>query len=378
MARRPVGSVVQLAPYADGSPRWRLSYETADDLGRRRRINQNVRAVDQADAERQLRALLDAKIAPAKDTVADVAERWKEAKAYRWKPSTAAFYRTALKRIIPVFGAAKVQDITADDANRWYGRLRREGLSSRVILSVHETLRAIVEYAIDCGLRSDNPIRRARPGPLTRKERPELTDAVLLEILAAVKSEQTKRMLQIAAITGMRPAELCTMRWRAIDWDAGVIEIKESTSIGIDPHTGEWSRIVTTPKTGAGIRRVALDPATIAILRDQQQWVGSQKRLPSGLSWVWLGQDPNIAISPTSLSVAFRRAAVKAGHSEYVLYDLRRWAITRTLTAGHADQLLMRRVGHTTTAMTGRYFTRSVEDDRRISATLSGALLDAR
>ena len=243
---------------------------------------------------------------------------------------------------------------------------------------MHETLRAVVEYSIDCGLRDTNPIRRAHPGPRTVRERPELPSSVLAEIIGCATPEQIRRMLLVAAVTGLRPAELCALRWKNIDLENGRLAVSEAFTKGRDPVSGERvaNRLGST-KTRAGRRTVALDEATVTVLQAQGSVARRRGVLTVGDTWVWPGRHPGQATSTNTLSAGFQRAAKAAGHDGYHLYDLRRWAVTQSFAGGHSEQLVMQRVGHTTVAMTGHYATRSDDADRRITATLSKALGNA-
>lgn len=382
--RRPTGSITKLAPYADGTPRWRISYETDGPYrGVRKRVNRNISAKDARDAERQLRELLDATSVPSRDTIADVADRWKLTKEHQWKPSTAAFHLRSLDFILPRLGKIPVQDVTADMANRFYAELRKirrpngQPYADRSIYAVHETLRCIVEYSIDCGLRSDNPIKRAQPGRLSQEQRPELPNDTLLQILSSSRPEQIKRMTVLAAVTGLRPGEVCALQWGCLDLNEGKLMVTGALTRGRDLSTGERiDKLRTSPKTEAGVRTVMLDEHTVQLLAAQAADVRRRNILPTGYNWVWPGRGGRSTISPQAFSNAFKAAAARAGHPQYQLYDLRRWAVTQSLIGGHPEQLVSRRVGHTTVAMTGRYVTRSEEADRAITTTLSGALMN--
>ncbi|HKH56481.1 MAG TPA: tyrosine-type recombinase/integrase, partial [Propionibacteriaceae bacterium] len=97
--------------------------------------------------------------------------------------------------------------------------------------------------------------------PKLRVWSPEQTRA----FLAAVANDRLFAAWLLAATTGMRRGELLGLRWEDIDLDAGVVRVARArVRAGNQVVAGE-------PKTARGRRTIALDPTTVAALRQHRK-----------------------------------------------------------------------------------------------------------
>ena len=85
------------------------------------------------------------------------------------------------------------------------------------------------------------------------------TPEELRTFLAAVADDRLFPMWRLAAMTGLRRAELCGLHWSAVDLDAGTVRV-EVTYV----HTPDGKSVWETPKTERSRRTVDLDPITVA------------------------------------------------------------------------------------------------------------------
>lgn len=77
--------------------------------------------------------------------------------------------------------------------------------------------------------------------------------------------------------------------------------------------------------------------------------------------WVFPGTDEKPK-DPKAVSVAFHRAADRAGVDDVVFHDLRATAATRLAEHGMGDAVIAKILGHKTTAMARKYSNRVSED----------------
>ena len=85
----------------------------------------------------------------------------------------------------------------------------------------------------------------------------------------------------LIALRGLRRGEACGLRWCEIDLDHGVLFVViNRTTAGYDVIEGD-------PKTAAGIRAVALDRHTVAVLREhrRRQLEHRDRRLAADKIW---------------------------------------------------------------------------------------------
>ena len=109
------------------------------------------------------------------------------------------------------------------------------------------------------------------------------------------------------------------------------------------------------PKTARGRRTMALDPTTVAALRQHRKRL-TEERLAagpdyadSGLAFTMPGGTP---IHPNRFSLWFRRHVRAAGLPAIRLHDMRHSYATAGLAAGVPPKVMSERLGHATVAFT--------------------------
>ena len=109
------------------------------------------------------------------------------------------------------------------------------------------------------------------------------------------------------------------------------------------------------PKTRMGKRSLALDPATLAALREHKARQG-QERAEVGPAWMDSGlvftRPDGSPIHPDLITNWFRRLARKAGLPPIRLHDVRHSYATAALAAGIPAKVVSERLGHATIAIT--------------------------
>jgi integrase len=204
---------------------------------------------------------------------------------------------------------------------------------------------------------------------------PEVDEVVRLVRAALEEDPRFGCFVLIVAATGMRRGEACALRWSDVDLHAGTVRIDESVI------SAKGGALVKGPKTGASIRRVALDAAAVEALRALKH---EQARLASDAG-VTLGPDAFVFSTtcdgalpphPDAISHAFTRTRVKAGVSEDVhLHSLRHFHATAVDGVVSEAQKQLR-LGWSTVQM-ARHYTDGVATEDRRAAEHVGRLLAA-
>ena len=172
--------------------------------------------------------------------------------------------------------------------------------------------------------------------------------------------------LRLAAVTGARRGELAALRWDELDGDR--LTIDSSIAIVRGARHGH-PELRDDPTKTANRRVVHLDAATRQLLE------GLRDARPVEGPWILsLAEQP---LGPERLSAWWRRARDAAGvNRRWRLHDLRHWAATESIAAGHDVRSVAGRLGHANPAMTLRVYAHAVAgNDEALGATLA-ALLD--
>jgi integrase len=312
-------------------------------------------------------------VAPDKLTCADWFDRWGE--SLELAPSTVKSYRLNLRlHVAPDLGAGRLQALTAADVDRCYARLRDEGkLSGRSRKYVHTILRHCLNDAVAKGLLVKNPTDRVTPPRGTRS--PEMktwTPAQLNTFLEhdAVRSDRLYGLLRLAGTTGARRGELAGLRWSDIEDDR--MSIRRQV-VGVDGKS-----TVTDVKTGNSRRSVALDPATVAVLRAHRKIQAEEKLACPGYrdgGYVFAGLDGSLLV-PWHISRTFDDLVRTTGLPRMRFHDLRHSHATHLIASGTHAKTVSARLGHASVAFTLDKYGHVLEGMDEDAAANAAALVD--
>jgi integrase len=333
-----------------------------DESGRRRQRWQGGYQTHKA-AQEALTAILGrvqqgAYVEPSKLTVAAFTRQWLDSVRARVRATTYGMYE-GLSRlyIVPILGAVPLQRLTPAQLNGLYADLsekgRRDGkggLSGKTIRHIHATIRAALNDAVRWQLAARNVALQATPPRPQTKEMRTWTAAEVRAFLAHVEGDRLYAAYVLAATTGLRRGELLGLRWRDLDLSAGRLSVTQ-TLLSVNYRVS-----FSTPKTAAGRRSVALDPATVAALRAHRVAM-LEERLALGLGAPMEGALAFTAIDgtplhPSQFSDRFDRLVKAAGVPRIRFHDLRHTHATLALQAGVHPKVVQERLGHSSIAVT--------------------------
>ncbi|MHB1536451.1 MAG: tyrosine-type recombinase/integrase [Acidimicrobiales bacterium] len=316
-------------------------------------------------------------------TVGHLIEQWLDLAQGDLSPTTARGYRWIVKTyILPTLGKVPLARLRTAQLDRFYAQLREAGgqdgkpLSAATVRQVHAIVRRALQQGVRWGWIATNPASLASP---PRVKAPQLAppdpDAVIRLIeQAAAADPDFGCFLHLAATTGARRGELCALRWRDLDLEAGAVTITRSVveaahSVVVEKDT----------KTHAS-RRIALDPGTVVIVKAHRDRMASRVESCGGR----LADDAHVFShevdgsrpwAPNDVTKVFIRVRNRAGLGTVRLHDLRHFAATRLLAAGVSVRTVSGRLGHANAATTLGVYAHFVEESDREAAGKLGALV---
>jgi integrase len=320
------------------------------------------------DAEVALRKLLTSQddgsyIEPSQQTLAELVEDWLAAIAPTVRPSTHFSYSRNLRlHVLPTLGTVQLRRVDAGMLNSLYAQLLADGkrstayggggLSARSTRYVHSIVHRALRDAVRWGRITRNPADAADPPRASATARPTMSTwsaGQLRSFLDFTEGHRLHAAFVTLATTGMRRGEALGLRWSDIDLVADRASIVQTVIMV------EHAVQIGSPKTPRSRRTVALDPGTVAVLREHRK-EQLEERLMMGAGFTDHGlvfcRPDGGPLHPERFSRTFAHEAARAGLPVIRLHDLRHTWATLALAAGLHPKIVQERLGHSNVSIT--------------------------
>jgi integrase len=300
------------------------------------------------------------------------------------RPTTVAGYRRLIRiHVKPAIGDLPIQEITAVDLDRLYAKLSSVGsaggrgpLSKATVRQVHMVLGKALGDAARKGLVQRNVVRLASPPSAMSARAPEMqvwTPEQVRAFLDFVATDSHGSMVRLAALTGLRRAELCGLRWQDVDLNAARLVVRKAiTTVDHEPSAGDL-------KSTRSRRVIDLDAKTVTVLRAQRKQQ-LEDRLLAGATWVDTGlvftMPDGRGWHPDVITRAFARLVQRSGLPRIRLHDLRHSHATHLLAAGTNPRVTSERLGHASVAFTLDVYGHVLPGQQADAAAAVAALVD--
>lgn len=303
-----------------------------------------------------------AELKPAKITFEEYAEHWLSERDL--KDRTREHYRKLLdQRLLKApFASLPLASITSEDVRTWHAKFGTKTPTMRA--HSYGLLRTIMATAASDGKIAVNPcvIRGAGSARRVHKIRPATLDE--LEIIARETPKEYRPMILLASWCAMRFGELAELRRMDVDLSDEVIRIRRGV-VRVKRDDG-IAFVVTTPKSDAGVRDVAIPPHLLPALEDHlAKHVGKERD-----SLLFPAKQGG-HLAPATLNRHYYKARNKATRPDLRFHDLRHSGAVLAAATGATLAELMGRLGHSTPAAAMRYQHAAQGRDREIAALLS-------
>jgi integrase len=272
-----------------------------------RQVNGSYRQAEKVEARLRTEVADGQHAGTRVKTLGELLDLWIERRAASDKPispDTVEDYRSLIaKKIKPALGGKRLHTINARVLDAFYDDLRRYGnakaasrakarakaeaiasgedpsraaatakptasdqrLSANRVRDVHVILSGALGMAARWGWIPFNPALMARPVGGKGKSRPVPTSQQVRELFEALTDEPDFAVfLRLSTTAGLRPSEICALRWLDLGLDAATVSINGSV-VTAKSLSRKYAR--KDPKSVHGERLLALDGATVELLR---------------------------------------------------------------------------------------------------------------
>jgi integrase len=226
-------------------------------------------------------------------------------------------------------------------------------LDPSTVKAVHVVLHKAFGAAVKWEHLAKNPVDQADPPrvPVDADNVQTWTAEQLREFLSftASSGDRNHALWVLLATTGMRRGEALGLRWQDVDLNTGRLRVVQ-TLLSINGKIA-----VSEPKTARGRRPIALDPATVAVLREHRREVLEERMLVAPDHYdegLVFSRVDGSALRPETVSSTFLRQQGKVNVPRLTVKGLRHTWATLALEQGIHPKVVQERLGHTTVNIT--------------------------
>jgi len=289
--------------------------------------------------------------APCKMTVAQWLDIWVTEYLNSVKPLTKHNYNKQVqKHFKPALGAVRLDALDTHTIQRFYNSLSASGLSPKTVKNLHGILHCALQQAIACGYLSRNPADACKLPKVTKPEIKPLEPVEIARLLKEAEQDDYCNLFIVAMFTGMRQGELLGLAWECVDFQTGIITVKQQL------QCKDGNYFLETPKSGKN-RTILPAPIVMDALRNQMERQ-QKEREQAGKMW---DNQFNLVFTDALGKYLVRRTVVKhfkkisqrAGISDDArFHDLRHSFAVSSLYAGDDIKTVQANLGHATAQFT--------------------------
>ena len=294
--------------------------------------------------------------------------QWFKEHEIEWRRSHIRSLRSTLDaRLIPHFGQKVVSSITKSDILAYRatlakvkGRGDKEGLSPKRINEIIGTLCQIIDEAAD-RFEFTTPTTNIKRLRVRKVDVDPFSLQDVQSILATVRADY-RNYFTVRFFTGMRTGEVHGLKWRYVDFERRLIRVRETVVLGEDEYT----------KTDGSQRDIQMSQPVVEALTKQYEVTG---KLSDYVFCNLMGAPLDNKNFTDRIWYPLLR---HLGMTERRPYQMRHTAATLWLASGEAPEWIARQLGHTSTEMLFRVYSRYVPNLTRQDGSAMERLLASR
>ena len=295
----------------------------------------------------------------------EFANQWFGESEVSWRRSYKITQRGALdKYILPNFGDKQLGMVTKADVlafratlSKLKGRGKNVTMTARRINAIMKPLRQILNEAAD-RFNYNSQFRSIKPLRMKRSEVMPFTMAEVQLLITTVRVD-FRPYIKTRIFTAMRTGEVNGLKWKYVDFERRLIYVRESIVLGEEDEL----------KTDGSMRDIQMSQIVYDTLREQYE-------ITSKLSeYVFCNRAGNPIDNKNFINRVWAPLLRHLGLEHRKAYQMRHTAATLWLASGEAPEWIARQLGHTTTEMLFRVYSRYVPNLTRNDGSAMDRLL---
>ncbi len=259
------------------------------------------------------------------------------------------------RHIVPYFADTRMDEVKPSQISTWQNTLlNKASLCPKSIKSVRTILNVIFEDAVNDGLITSNPVRKASRLP---NQKPPTIKPFSVEeiqkILNTCKS-QFRNFFAIGFFTGMRTGEIIGLKWEDIDLKNRTINIKRSIGKGM----------ISTPKTQSSYREIEILNPLLPYLENQFKVTGDKE------SFVFLTSGNQHYFDSNKIrDYSWKKTLEEADIPYRTIYHMRHSFASLMISNGEDILWVSHMLGHSTPDMTLKKYAKYIKQDYKQRAS---------
>ena len=251
--------------------------------------------------------------------------------------------------LLPALGTRRLKDLTPEHVETLLKAKTEEGYARATVDRVRLVLRQALAEAERRGLVLRNVAAIVRTPKGHKREGRTLTPEQAGALLDAAEGDRLEALWKFSLLLGMRPGEVCGLRWDCIDLDAARLHVRQA-------RRGRTATMhIGAPKNASSLRTLDLPGPVVDALREHRRRQAAE-RLAAGEGWADLD-----LVFPTSTGRMMDARNVRreldrltrwAGLGHWTPYELRHSAVSLLCAAGVPIEEVADLAGHSDTRTT--------------------------
>jgi integrase len=297
----------------------------------------------------------------------DFVTSWFKNHEVEWRRSHIQVLRSTIDtHLKPYFGNKRVGEITKSDILAFRARLsslpgrKGEKLSNKRINGIMGPLRQILAEAAEM---HDFPtqVETLKPLRIQKSDVEPFTLTQVQQILTTVRPDYHDYFV-VRFFTGMRTGEAHGLQWQYVDFESRLIFIRETFVLGEDEYT----------KTDGSQRDIQMSQVVYEALTRQKEATGKLSK------YVFCNREGKPLDNKNFTDRVWYPLLRHLDLKPRTPYQCRHTAATLWLASGEAPEWIARQLGHTSTEMLFRVYSRYVPNLTRRDGSAIDRLLSSR